>query len=162
LGPSKIGLSYSLNNGESFSDLPDQAIANRTAFNNSTFELANINTKNPVLFRLYAFESLQGTATEKDFWIIDNIELYGSVSAATAVAPTLGKNPFSCFFSGDKLYIRGIKEPAKLQIFNLLGVKLMEKYLDADAILTFNTKEQLLILTTEDKHNRQTVKIYRQ
>lgn len=162
LGPSKIGLSYSVNNGDSFSDLPNQAIANRTAFNNSIFEFFDINTVNPVLFRLYAFESLQGTATEKDFWIIDNIELYGSVSTATAVTSTLGKNYFSYFYSGEKLYVSGIKEPAKLQIFNLLGVKLMEKYLDADAILTVNTKDQLLILTIEDKHSRQTVKIYRQ
>jgi hypothetical protein len=152
-------LSYSLNNGDSFSDLPDQPIVERSAFNNSIFEFTDLKTKNQVLIRLYAFESLYGTATEKDFWIIDNIELYGSANSSTAVTSLETTNSPSVFFSSNKLHIKGIKEETKLTVYNFLGMQLTQKLLFADDIISVNSSNRLLILKFSTDETEEIVKV---
>ena len=161
LGPSKMGLSYSLDGGETYEDLPDQVIVNRSEFNNSVFAFQDFVSKLPVQIRLYAFESLQGTETERDFWIIDNIELYGGVSAITSNALIKTNNPYNCFYSFGKLHIKGINETTNLRIFNLLGMEVMQMELKNDIIIDAQFYEPLLLLSFENKHERRTVKVHR-
>lgn len=81
LGPQKVAIKVSTDNGLSFGLLTEVAIA-RTSFNNDTYAFTDLTSTNPLIFRLYAYESLQGTAAQKDFWIIDNISIQGNVADA--------------------------------------------------------------------------------
>jgi hypothetical protein len=160
LGPSKIGLSYSLDGGETFLDLPDQVILDRSAFNKNVFSLQDLSTKEPVQIRFYAWESLHGTETERDFWIIDNIELYGTVSATTSHRFINIQDSYRCFFSSGKLHIEGVSNTTNMRVYNLLGLELMQKELTEDIILNTDIKEPFLLVVFENNFKMQTVKVH--
>jgi hypothetical protein len=103
---------------------------------------------------------LQGTETERDFWIIDNIELYGGVQNTTSHDYIKTYNPYSCFFSSGKLYIKGIDETTHLRIYNLLGLELMQMELKEDVIIQTPFYEPLLLVSFENKREIQTVKVH--
>ncbi|HQB27594.1 MAG TPA: hypothetical protein PLO29_01465 [Paludibacter sp.] len=160
LGPSKIGLSYSLDGGNTFSDLPEQVISNRSAFNKSTFSFQDLSTKQPVQIRLYAWESLHGTETERDFWIIDNIELYGTVGATTSHDFINVQDPYRCFFSDDKLHVEGISNTTTIRVYNLLGLELMQIEVKEDIVLNVNFNEPFIIVAFDNKLKKKTVKVH--
>lgn len=160
LGPSKIGLSYSLDGGNTFSDLPEQVISSRSAFNKSTFSFQDLSTKQPVQIRLYAWESLHGTETERDFWIIDNIELYGTVGATTSHDFINVQDPYRCFFSSGKLHIEGISNTTTIRVYNLLGLELMQMEVKEDIVLNVNFNEPFIIVAFDNKLKKITIKVH--
>lgn len=160
LGPSKIGLSYSLDGGNTFSDLPEQVISSRSAFNKSTFSFQDLSTKQPVQIRLYAWESLHGTETERDFWIIDNIELYGTVGATTSHNFINVQDPYRCFFSSGKLHIEGISNTTTIRVYNLLGLELMQMEVKEDIVLNVNFNEPFIIVAFDNKLKKITIKVH--
>lgn len=161
LGPSKIGLSYSLDGGDTFLDLPEQVVLNRSAFNKNVFSFQNfLSTKEPIQIRFYAWESLHGTETERDFWIIDNIELYGTVSATTSHSFINIQDSYRCFFSSGKLHVEGVSNTTNMRVYNLLGLELMQMELKEDIILNVNFKEPFIIVAFENKLKKETLKVH--
>ncbi len=80
LGPQKILIAASVDSGKNFTPVGSVTLT-RSAFNNDQFFINNLESTGSVIFRMYGYESLLGTSTQKDLWIIDHLEVYGTVSA---------------------------------------------------------------------------------
>ena len=119
-----------------------------------------MSTKQPVQIRLYAWESLHGTETERDFWIIDNIELYGTVGATTSHDFINVQDPYRCFFSSGKLHIEGISNTTTIRVYNLLGLELMQMEVKEDIVLNVNFNEPFIIVAFDNKLKKITIKVH--
>lgn len=162
LGPSKMSVSYSTNNGETFTDLPEITIASRTSFNTDVIYMNELNTNQQVIFRLYAYESLYGTSAQKDFWIIDNIELYGSVDESITQTETNRDTKLNCTFLNGNLSLKGISKETTVSVFNVLGKKLLHTKIYTDTLIPINTKESFLIVNINSGLTNQTIKVVKQ
>lgn len=159
LGPSKISMAYSINGGSTFTSLPEITIATRTAFNTDVFDLSGLNTTQPIIFRLYAFESLYGLETQKDLWIIDQIELMGSLSNITTEVDLYNQKSLNCYYYNNYLIVRGVKNTTNVSVFNLFGVKLFSTVINSDMIIPYYTDQPIVIVNMESKDERKTMKI---
>ncbi|HQB27593.1 MAG TPA: T9SS type A sorting domain-containing protein [Paludibacter sp.] len=161
LGPSKICTAYSTDGGENFINQPEVVIASRTSFNTDTINFVGLNSAQPVIFRLYAYESLYGTATQKDLWIIDYIELFGSVQENPSTSnKNLSKQvQVKSFYADGTLHLKGITEPTKLTVYDMLGNQLYQENLSADKSISLNYVDQLLIVKIETKGQSKSLKI---
>jgi len=159
LGPSKLSMAYSTNGGSTFTTLNEITIATRTAFNTDVFNLSGLNTDQPIIFRLYAFESLYGLETQKDLWIIDQIELTGSISNITTEVDLYNKKSLNCYYYNNYLIVRGVKNTTNVSVFNLFGVKLFSTVINSDMIIPYYTDQPIVIVNMESKDERKTMKI---
>ncbi len=159
LGPSKVLVSYSIGDGD-FTDLPEITFTNRTELVTSSVESKNLSSKAPLKFRMYAYESLHGTEAQKDFWIIDKIELFGKTSIPPTQEKQIGNNSYpTCMLSDGKLYVKGITEKTKITVYDFMGKLITEKYLMSDESISLNNQKTVLIIKLKSENNEKVFKI---
>lgn len=161
LGPSKISLSYSTDNGANFTPVAEKIIMNRTVFNTDVFTFDGLSTNQPIIFRLYAYESLYGTVTQKDLWIIDNIELFGSVQGGVISSSNeLNNNQqVKFYYSDNKLQVSNVHEEIKLTIYNLVGKIIKESTINTNQNIELKNAGLTIIVKTTSENNHSTVKV---
>jgi hypothetical protein len=163
LGPSKISIAYSTDGGENFITTPEVVIASRTSFNTDIIGFSSLSSTQPIIFRLYAYESLYGLETQKDLWIIDYIEVFGSVQedVSTSIIDSSKHKQVKSYFTDGKLHITGVTEQTKLTVYNMLGKILYAENISADKSISLDYPDQLLIVKMESEKKRWITKIRR-
>lgn len=161
LGPSKISLSYSTDNGANFTPVAEKIIMNRTVFNTDVFTFDGLSTNQPIIFRLYAYESLYGTVTQKDLWIIDNIELFGSVQGGliSSIVELNNNHEIKFYYSDSKLHISNVHEGTKLTVFNLSGKIIRELTVDVDQNIELKNAGSAIVIKLTSENSHKTVKV---
>ncbi|MFB6341295.1 MBG domain-containing protein [Saccharicrinis sp. FJH62] len=83
LGPQKLLVAVSTDSAKTFSSVATVELS-RSSFSIDEVLVNNISSTGPVTFRFYGFESLLGTTVQKDLWIIDSIQVRGTVEYLTS------------------------------------------------------------------------------
>jgi len=161
LGPSKISLSYSTDNGTNFTPVAEKMIISRTMFNTDIFTFENLSISQPIIFRLYAYESLYGTVTQKDLWIIDNIELFGSVQGGVISSNIEFNNnhQIKFYYSDNNLQVSNVHEETKLTIYNFAGKIIKESIINTDQNIELKNAGSTIIVKTTSENYHSTVKV---
>lgn len=161
LGPTKFSVSYSIDAGENFTNMPEISIASRTLLLKDIIGFETLTTTQPILFRIYAYESLYGSVSEKDAWTIDYIEVFGSVQedVSTSIIDSSKQKQVKSYYTDGKLHITGVTESTKLTVCNMFGKKLYVENISADKSISLDYPDQLLIVKMESERKRWTTKI---
>lgn len=162
LGPSAVEIMCSLDGGDTFRSLYNADFTDRGSFTTHTAQTDGLNTCDPVLFRLYAYESLHGSAKEKDFWIIDYIELSGQTSSCGTTGIHSDCNPAenpACHYAGGQLYITNVHEETLVTLFDLLGNRLLSQRIDTDIVLSLQRTDCILLCRFETNRKSRTIKL---
>ncbi len=165
LGPINTKVAYSTNNKESFtfseelSFNPDGSNDNLTT---SVVNFQNLSSSQPITFRLYAYNSRHGTAAQFDYWIINNVWLYGSAKNATSLFPIqFAGNDLNCYLINGDLYVKNVNGKISVTIYDLLGKPLAKKELTEDGIVSFNFPGNVFVVTFESATGNKSIKVLR-
>jgi hypothetical protein len=106
---------------------------------------------------------LYGLETQKDLWIIDYIEVFGSVQedVSTSIIDSSKHKQVKSYFTDGKLHITGVTEQTKLTVYNMLGKILYAENISADKSISLDYPDQLLIVKMESEKKRWITKIRR-
>lgn len=147
LGPQTIGVCYSTDGGNSFSEGIEVAVTSRTAFNTDVLELPAIETEYPILFNIYGCNSLQGTAAQYDYWIINNIQLYGTASTSTVSSIQETACAVRCYRNDKMLSIQGVEMPTIITVYNIVGEVVAQQLLEANGTIELPSRSALYIVS---------------
>lgn len=161
LGPTKFSVAYSTDGGGNFTNMPEIVIASRTLLINDIITFEALTTTQPIIFRVYAYESLYGSVSEKDAWTIDYIEVFGTVQQGvpTSIMESDKLFQIKTYYANGKLHVTGVTERTKLTIYNMLGKRLYEANISNDKSISVNYPDQLLLVKMETKGISRTTKI---
>ena len=125
-------------------------------------EYPDFNSTLPVTFRLYAYNSLHGTAEQFDYWIVNNIEVYGdAVDLSLTKTARLTANLFDYCFSNNTIYLQHITGKIKVTVYDLLGNILAQKEFAEDGGMPIDFPGNMMIVHFDSKAGNQSVKIIR-
>ena len=166
LGPVNTKIAYSTDNKKTFT-FSDELFFNPDESNDklttSIVKIADLHSMDPIAFRLYAYNSRHGTAEQFDYWIINNIEVYGSAENQnlTLNKKVTGNTPICYFSQNNLLHVQNITERTLLTVFDPLGNILIKKELINDEYIYINSSENVLIINFEFATGNKSIKILR-
>lgn len=161
LGPQKVGIKRAVDGGE-FDSYVWKTIE-RTQMGTNQYSFEEEASSDEIIIRIYAYESLLGSASQKDFWIIDGIDIYGSITDET-ISSVVSKNvnqKYHCFLSDNSICVNGIDQVSHIYVWDIQGRLLSHELVSEDTRIPFQKACNYAIIKIENTITSQTFRILR-